>query len=448
MDFDLEFETDILSNCLVDKKYLKEAFSVLSAHHFGTDELSWCWDVISDVWRKNKELARGKVFVYRAKKLRDENRLEYLKVVSKLFKNKPKAPKTAFDELKKFVLTVEAQKTLENALDKIEKNDIEGAYKEFSLAGRKKENVETYKSSKWIEEFEERQTQRKKEKENPELVTRIPTGINKIDKILNGGIQKGELGLVMATTSQGKSSLLTNFAYIAVANKYKVVYFTFEMSIKQIAMRQDARWLKIDYDKFKTYNFTKEEKNYIKRRLKKARKKYLNSLRIAYYPMGKPSIESLYKVLDDYYEEDKFVPDLVIIDSPDHMRSVKNQKEIRIEQKLVYQDCKALADDYAVWVSTHAGREWKKKIATSEAAGESYDKSRIADIVLTLNTPDKNSRTTKLPFDDEFDDDEESILEPGHRFIEFYLAKYRDGEARISIPIDSNFKQYVFTEIL
>jgi len=449
LDFDLEFETDILSRCLVDKEYLQEASIVLKSHHFSTQELSWCWETINAVWSKNKELTKKKIFVLRTRKLHDDVKLDYLRIISDLYKRKPESPKTVLDELKKFILFVNAQKTLENALTKIEKNDIDGAYNEFASAVKKKEISNEYKSVDWFGEFLDRQKNRKQERilreEHPELIKRIPTGIKKIDKIMSGGIQKNELGLVMATTSQGKSSLLTYFTYEALIRKYKVVYFTFEMTVEQVATRQDAIWLKLNYEKFKNYDFDQKDMIYIKNKLIKSRKRFRNPLKIASYKMGYPNVNSIIKILDDYKEEG-FVPDLLIIDSPDHMRSIERYKEMRLEQKAIYQDCKALAEKYPIWVSVHAGREWRNKIATSEAAGESYDKSKIADIVITLNTPDKKSRTTKMPFD-EFDD-EEPMIEPGHRFIELYLAKYRDGEARISIPIDANFKQYIFTEIV
>jgi hypothetical protein len=108
-------------------------------------------------------------------------------------------------------------------------------------------------------------------------------------------------------------------------------------------------------------------------------------------------------------------------------------------------------DGYAIWSSTHAGRDWADSVATAEATSESYDKSRIADIVVSLNTPKKKSRTTKV----EFDVDGEEIKEAAKpastsavgTYLELFLAKYRDGLSKVTIPLDAEFSKIYMREL-
>lgn len=454
MKFDLSFEQEILAQSLKDPNYLKDASRALDYHHFGTEEYSWCWRTIKDVWSKYKELTTEKLFVVRAKgDFRDEEeRIRHLKAAKELFKKKIKAPRATLDELVKFVRLVNAQKGMESAVDKLDNGQIDSAYKEFRKLSKEDFKPTEYTSIEWIEEFENRQRERKNLRDNPELLVRVPTNFKKLDRII-GGIQVGELGLVMATTSQGKSAMLTNLAHAALITKkrlYRVVYFAMEMPARQIAMRHDARWLKMSYNKFKNYDFTREEKRIIQKRLKRAKRVMKGRFRIASFPLGKPTIDSIKRALDDFYEENEFRPDLILLDSPDHMKPVDRQKDIRLNHTTTYQEVKAFGEEegYAIWASTHAGRDWAKKVATAEASGESYDKSRIADIVLTLNTPERKTRSTKVTLSDDDDDiiDDPSTLAK-YRYIEMYLAKNRDGESRISIPLDGNFSKMLFEEL-
>ena len=70
----------------------------------------------------------------------------------------------------------------------------------------------------------------------------IPTGIKKLDVCLEGGLGKGELGVIIGSSSFGKTSMTTSMAAHAATYKcdnnnyrgYKVLQIVFEDRIKQI----------------------------------------------------------------------------------------------------------------------------------------------------------------------------------------------------------------------
>lgn len=65
----------------------------------------------------------------------------------------------------------------------------------------------------------------------------IPTGIYDLDKVWKGGIHPGELGIVLAPTGIGKSMILCQFAACAYWLGKNVLYYTYELTTDQIAMR-------------------------------------------------------------------------------------------------------------------------------------------------------------------------------------------------------------------
>ncbi|MGW8178188.1 MAG: DnaB-like helicase C-terminal domain-containing protein [bacterium] len=452
MKFAIEFEEEVLARSIRDVMYLKKASRVLDAHHFGTKHHSWVWKQIRDIWDTYREPTTGKMLLVRAK--RDfpdkDDRKPYLELCRKLLKLKPKAAASALDELSKFVRAVNAQLALEKAATALEKDKLDEVYDTMRQVGERDLKPREYTRVKWIEGFEERQAERKHRREHPEEYVSIPTGMARLDRIITG-IQIGELGLVLGTTGRGKSIMLTNLAYYAVSRGYPTAYFAFEMPARQIAMRQDARWLQMPYRKFKEYDFSPSELRGIKARLDKMRPRFSDKFQIFSMPVRSADINAVRQALDDARIEDGFKPQLLLFDSADHLLPTGRSESFRLDQANVYWGCKGLAeeDGYAIWSSTQAGKEFATRTATAEAASESYDKGRIADIMVSLNEPRKHSRATKVLDEDDDEDDDEETMAPTARgkFMELYLAKYRDGASKLTIPLDAELEKMLISEI-
>ncbi len=62
-----------------------------------------------------------------------------------------------------------------------------------------------------------------------------PTGFDRIDE--EGGLQKGDLIIVAAETSQGKSAFALSLVLSAIQNKHPVIYYSLEMSRLQLTTR-------------------------------------------------------------------------------------------------------------------------------------------------------------------------------------------------------------------
>ena len=451
MKFAIGFEEEVLARSLRDVVYLKKAARVLDAHHFGTKYHSWAWKQIRDVWDTYREPTSPKMLLVRAKRdfPSEDDRKPYLKLCRKLLKLKPKAATAALDELSRFVRMVNAQLALEKAATALEKDRVDEVYDTMRQVGQRDLKPREYTRVRWIEGFEERQAERKHRREHPEEYVSIPTGMSRLDRIITG-IQIGELGLVLGTTGRGKSIMLTNLAYHAVSRGYTTAYFAFEMPARQIAQRQDARWLQMPYRKFKEYDFSPSELREIKARLDKMRPRFQDKFQIFSMPVRSADINAVRQALDDARIEDGFKPQLLLFDSADHLLPTGRSESFRLDQASVYWACKGLAeeDGYAVWSSTQAGKEYAARTATAEAASESYDKGRIADIMISLNEPRKHSRATKV-LDDEDDDEDEESMAPTARgkFMELYLAKYRDGASKLTIPLDAELEKMLISEI-
>lgn len=455
MRLDIDFEEQVLARAVRDLDYLKKAARVCEAHHFGTAQHAWFWSVVKDVWERFRERTSAKYLVARARHdfPREDDRTPYLELAKKLYRIKPDTAGGALEQLELFTRTVNAQLALEKSAKSLEKGKVDEVYETFRTAGQRDAKRTEYTHITWIEQFEQRQRERKYRREHPEEYTSIPTGFKRLDDIITG-IQLGEVGLVLGTTGRGKSVMLTNLAYVGLKHGYNVAYFGFEMPARQIAMRQDARWLQMAYKKFKDYDFTSEELRFIDMRLKRMRKRFENKFHIISMPVRTATLATVRSALDDLRTDHKFRPQLVLLDSADHLLPEGRSESFRLDQANVYWGVKGMAeeDGYAVWSSTQAGKEYVKMLATAEAASESYDKARIADLMISINEPFRRTRATKVvDDDDEWDESKEDggidpEVKTRGKYLELFLAKYRDGKSAVTVPLDAELEKMLIQE--
>lgn len=82
--------------------------------------------------------------------------------------------------------------------------------------------------------------------------TGVPTGFLVLDEMLGGGFQKGDLVVVAARPSMGKTALaLSMLEYIGVIEKVPAAFFSMEMSKLQVAQRMIGSLCYIDMQKLR-----------------------------------------------------------------------------------------------------------------------------------------------------------------------------------------------------
>lgn len=96
-----------------------------------------------------------------------------------------------------------------------------------------------------------------KDVEDNDLSRRLYTGINSVDTIL-GGLRLGNVSILGAEPSTGKTSLALNIAMNALQRKRKVLFFSLEMSDIQLVERMVASTGKLDYDSIANKRLSRE----------------------------------------------------------------------------------------------------------------------------------------------------------------------------------------------
>lgn len=207
-----------------------------------------------------------------------------------------------------------------------------------------------------------------------------PTGIEQLDEktILNGGLGRGELGVITAPTGVGKSHYLVLMGANALKVGKNVVHYTLELTETAVGIRYDSCLTGIQSSEIQD---SKEQV------LDAYKNMELGRLIIKEYPTGSASVATIRNHLEKLALRG-FIPSLIIIDYADIMRSSREMDALRLELKLVYEDLRNLAmeKNIPIWTASQSNKEGSgSDIVGLENMSESYGKAMVADVVISLS---------------------------------------------------------------
>lgn len=168
----------------------------------------------------------------------------------------------------------------------------------------------------------------------------IPTPWPAINEILDGGIGKGEFMAFMAPSGAGKSWLLSKIGAHTVKLGFNVAVFTLELSERYTGNR---------YDTLLT-NIPSKQLHLNKEVVKKIVSEVPGKLMIKYVPARMCSVATIRATLSQM-KKHGFVPDLLLIDYPDLMRSMEKASAKHEELGYIYEEIRGLGGelDISIW---------------------------------------------------------------------------------------------------
>ena len=230
---------------------------------------------------------------------------------------------------------------------------------------------------------------------SPESVITIPTGIEKLDTSLGGGIDKGKVGLIICPMGCGKTSMTTCLAANAARYKckqnnfegYKVLQICFEDMPRDLHRKYMANVTKVEA---RNLNESESTTKTVKETLRNSSDFDLinNNIKIMNLFTGEETATSIGNRIKKLINEG-FKPDVVIIDyfeciecEPGYSRSDVTEREGRTMRKF---ENMAKELGIALWIPTQGNRESiSAELVTNDKVGGSIRKNQIAQIVLSI----------------------------------------------------------------
>jgi replicative DNA helicase len=208
----------------------------------------------------------------------------------------------------------------------------------------------------------------------------IPIGIKGIDNLLKGGLAKGEIGVILAPTGVGKTTILSKIANTAFNLGFNVIQIFFEDNPKIIQRKHFTMWTGIEPDNLVLHKETVFEKiheiqNSMKNKLvlKKLPSDSLTMLQIK---------NQLRKMIADGNKLD-----LVVLDYIDCVMPEKAFGDEWKSEGSVMRHFEAMCHELGLvgWTATQGNRSSiSSEVVTTDQMGGSIKKAQVGHVIISV----------------------------------------------------------------
>ena len=208
----------------------------------------------------------------------------------------------------------------------------------------------------------------------------IPMGIPGIDKLLKGGLAKGEIGVILAPTGVGKSTLLTKIANHAFNLGNNVLQIFFEDNPKIIQRKHFTLWTKIPPDELAN------QKDFVLSKVDEIQNTMKNQLLLKKLPsdtLTMPQIKNqVRKMISEGTKIDMVLLDYIDCVLPDG----KNNEEWKSEGSIMRQ-FEAMCHELSLvgWTATQGNRSSiSSEVVTTDQMGGSIKKAQVGHVIISV----------------------------------------------------------------
>lgn len=207
----------------------------------------------------------------------------------------------------------------------------------------------------------------------------VPTGINGLDEVMNGGLGKGELGIILAALGVGKTTLATKIANTAKNNGLNALQIFFEDSPKDIQRKHLACW---SGHELNTLSAHKDELRELVTR-KDNEPGYLKLKRFNSDGTTMPMIKKY--VLKQIASG--FRPDVILIDYIDCVQPSKHYDDVNAAEGSIMRQYETMLNELNIagWACTQGNRSAiKSEVVDTDQMGGSIKKAQIGHFILSI----------------------------------------------------------------
>ena len=374
------FQAKIISSLLSDKKFLQTICDILKSSYFDSDANKWLVGTIIGYFFEYKTAPTLEVMKVKVDEM--DNEILQVSVVDNLKESWRNVESTDLKFVQEQTLEFCRNQVMKNAImdsvDLIEVGQYDQIKKivdEAMKAGSDRDLGHDY-----IVGIEERLTKSTRDT--------VKTGWDPIDEVMDGGLGKGELGVVVAPAGIGKTWCLQNIGANSVKNGLNVVHYTLELNQNYVGLRYDTVFSGVTTSDIKYYQ------DDVKKKIDALK----GTLLIKYFPTKSASVQTLTAHLSQI-EIQGVKPDLVLVDYADILKGVGSEKRHVLEN--IYEDLRGLAGEIEcpIWTASQANRSsLEEEVIDATKVAEAYSKVMIADFVVSVSrkVEDKIANTSRF----------------------------------------------------
>ena len=217
----------------------------------------------------------------------------------------------------------------------------------------------------------------------------IPTGILVIDQVTENGLGRGEIGLVLAPSGIGKTTLLTKIANSAFNQKKKVLQIIFEDTVKQVQRKHYTLWSGIAQSEIKN------NKDMVKERVLKhvnGIKEQGGKIDIIRMSQEDTTMHDIRNWINRQFKKFGYKYDIIVLDYLDCLEPNKRVTDLLAAELSIVKSFEAMAAelDIPCWSAIQANRGgFNVDFVNAENTGGNIKRVQKSHFVMSIAKPAK-----------------------------------------------------------
>ena len=369
------FQIQLINQLIINKDFARSIIDVLDSKYFDNQYFKIIVQMIKEYYKKYEsvpsfdtldQLTRSEIASEAARRI-------VVDTLSQIKESNLEGHQFVIEKALKFCKQQELQKVMSKAQKIIDKGDFE-SYDQLEEMVNKALQVGE------IEEGEQDVFTNLDEVLDDDYRHPIPIGIPGIDNLLKGGLAKGELGVILAPTGVGKTTVLSKISNHAFNLGYNVLQIFFEDNPKIIQRKHFTMWTGIAPDEL---SFYKEE---VMEKVREIRESTKNRLILKKYPSDTLTMSQIKNQVRKMIAEGNKI-DLIVLDYIDCIVPDKNLGDEWKSEGSVMRAFEALCHelDVAGWTATQGnGSSISSDVVTTDQMGGSIKKAQVGHVIISV----------------------------------------------------------------
>jgi replicative DNA helicase len=369
------FQIQLLNQLIVDKNFSSTIIDVLDGNYFDNKYFKIISQLTKEYYKKYESTPSFDTLEQLVKSEISQELVQ--KIVLDTLKQVKDAPFEGTLFVQEKALKFCKQQELQKAMEKAQKIITEGDFESYDkVEGLVRDALQVGQTDTGITDiFSGLDTVLEEDYRHP-----IPMGIAGIDKLLKGGLAKGEIGVILAPTGVGKTTILTKIANTAYNLGYNVLQVFFEDNPKIVQRKHFTLWTGIEPDNLNKHKETvlakvEEIKSSMDNRL------VLQKLASDTYTMSQIK-NMVRKMIADGNKID-----LIMLDYIDCVTPESTSKDEWKAEGSVMRGFEAMCHelDLVGWTATQGNRSSiSSDVVTTDQMGGSIKKAQVGHVIISI----------------------------------------------------------------
>jgi replicative DNA helicase len=369
------FQLQLLNQIIVDKEFARSIIDVIEPNYFENKYFKILIQMIKEYYKKYESSPSYETLLQITK---SEIQQELAaKIVIDTLKKIQDSPLEGSNYVQEKALKFCKQQELQKVMTKAQKIIDSGEFENYDTL---EEMVSKALQVGEVDRGTEDVFHNLDEVLNDDFRHPIPMGIPGIDRLLKGGLAKGEIGVILAPTGVGKSTLLTKISNHAFNLGYNVLQIFFEDNPKIIQRKHFTLWTGIAPDDLAN---KKEE---VMNKITDIKETMTNKLVLKKLPSDTLTMMQIKNQVRKMIAEGNKI-DMILLDYIDCVVPDKNLGDEWKSEGSVMRGFEAMCHELDIvgWTATQGNRSSiSSEVVTTDQMGGSIKKAQVGHVIISV----------------------------------------------------------------